>query len=310
MPTFSPYTDDVKKATYDANSVLIATADNTPIALVLGASTILGRQAAGDIVALTGAEALTITGGAAVDQTMYIGTTQVAINRATAPLTLAGITLTAPVLGTATGTALDLTVANTGNDIPLTVTQNDTTNNPDAATITQNGSNNALVINTKAGSAINMAGTSATVMLENINGNGMTSGTITKIYSNSLTDGHQLDVQNNNANQTGWMQRIYNAGASDSLFVDQNGNGYGWYVDKDCTVNNTRTWAAKIDSDNAGTGTALGCGIDMSSFSVDEPLFKVVADAGNTAGTLTGQIAIDVAGTTYYVYYYTTSTVV
>ena len=39
---------------------------------------------------------------AATDQTFYIGTTQVAINRASAALTLAGITLTTPDLGTPT----------------------------------------------------------------------------------------------------------------------------------------------------------------------------------------------------------------
>ena len=41
-----------------------------------------------------------LAGKAAVDQTMYIGTTGVAINRTTAALTLAGLTLTTPNLGT------------------------------------------------------------------------------------------------------------------------------------------------------------------------------------------------------------------
>ena len=43
---------------------------------------------------------LSLTGKADVDQTFYIGTTQVAINRASAALTLAGLTLTTPDLGT------------------------------------------------------------------------------------------------------------------------------------------------------------------------------------------------------------------
>ncbi len=37
---------------------------------------------------------------AATDQAMHIGTTEVAINRASAALTLAGITLTTPDIGT------------------------------------------------------------------------------------------------------------------------------------------------------------------------------------------------------------------
>jgi len=50
--------------------------------------------------ASNGAGALTNLGAAAVAQTFYIGTTQVAINRASAALTLAGLTLTTPNLGT------------------------------------------------------------------------------------------------------------------------------------------------------------------------------------------------------------------
>lgn len=45
---------------------------------------------------------------AAIAQTMYIGTTGVAINRGTGALTLAGITLTTPNIGEATGTSLQL----------------------------------------------------------------------------------------------------------------------------------------------------------------------------------------------------------
>jgi hypothetical protein len=46
-------------------------------------------------------------GAAAVGQTMHIGTTAVAINRASAALTLAGITLTSPNIGVATGTSFN-----------------------------------------------------------------------------------------------------------------------------------------------------------------------------------------------------------
>ena len=51
----------------------------------------------------------TDTTRAAVGQTMYIGTTAVTINRASAALTLAGISLTAPNIGNATGTSLSTT---------------------------------------------------------------------------------------------------------------------------------------------------------------------------------------------------------
>jgi len=47
---------------YDAHSVLIAILDDTPVVLPVAASRLIGRKAAGNIVALTGAEVLTIAG--------------------------------------------------------------------------------------------------------------------------------------------------------------------------------------------------------------------------------------------------------
>lgn len=46
----------VAKSLFDANSLLVANADDTPLALVMAASTILGRKATGNIGALTPAE--------------------------------------------------------------------------------------------------------------------------------------------------------------------------------------------------------------------------------------------------------------
>jgi len=64
-----------------------------------------------------------LSGYALVGQTFYIGTTQVAINRASAALTLAGIILTTPEIGAATGTSLtnsgDLTLASTGAGVNI-----------------------------------------------------------------------------------------------------------------------------------------------------------------------------------------------
>lgn len=68
-------TDYMLKSLFDANTILIATTDNTPAPLTIGASTIVGRKASGDIVALTPAEIMSV------------------------------ITVTAPATKTSTGTA-------------------------------------------------------------------------------------------------------------------------------------------------------------------------------------------------------------
>ena len=240
-------------------------------------------------------------------------------------------------------------VADTENVIGLSVTQNDTTNNPKAVSIEDNGTGGALYIQQDgAGTALAVYQNATTngyaAIIDNdstnreslvINHNAVTSTSSALLINYSgvrygsqlllnsiIATGYYGDLIYSNVAQTtalanvAFIQdhasstipvlKVINDGTGDAVVIDQNANANGLYIDKDCTVNDTRTWAAKVDSDNAGTGTALGCGIDMSSFSVDEPLLKVVADAITSLGTLSGQFAIDVAGTTYYVPYYTT----
>ena len=75
--------DAVPRALFDANTILYATTDDTPVALTVAASRIVGRKSTGNIVALTAAEVLTILGLEAdlanltsveVDQLEAIGT--------------------------------------------------------------------------------------------------------------------------------------------------------------------------------------------------------------------------------------------
>ncbi len=52
--------DVVTKALYDANSILAATADNTPTALTIAEQTLVGRVTAGNIAALSSADVLSL----------------------------------------------------------------------------------------------------------------------------------------------------------------------------------------------------------------------------------------------------------
>lgn len=63
----------VEESLFDAHSILVANSDNTPTALVVAASRIIGRKASGNIAALTQAEVIEILGGAlsTTDRTGY-----------------------------------------------------------------------------------------------------------------------------------------------------------------------------------------------------------------------------------------------
>jgi hypothetical protein len=89
---------------------------------------------------------------AAVGQTFYIGTTQVAINRASAALTLAGITLTTPDIGVATATSVNkVAITAPANGSTLTIA--------DAKTFT---CNNTLTLSGTDSSTLNI-GTGGTL---------------------------------------------------------------------------------------------------------------------------------------------------
>ncbi len=63
----APDATKVDKATLDANSILYAVTDDTPAALAVAASRIVGRKASGDIAALTVAEVKTLLAYVAAD---------------------------------------------------------------------------------------------------------------------------------------------------------------------------------------------------------------------------------------------------
>jgi hypothetical protein len=74
-------TGAVAKSTYDAHTVLAATADNTPAAVTLAAKTLLGRGASGNIVALPTAITLDGTPPAIDDTELVTVPTTLAIGR-------------------------------------------------------------------------------------------------------------------------------------------------------------------------------------------------------------------------------------
>ena len=147
-------------------------------ALIVDTGTLtLTANAANNSVLTIGAGAVSVSGAntgdqslagyALVDQTMYIGTTAVAINRGTGALTLAGITLTTPDCGTpsaivltnASGTVTNLTLVTPAIGTPSAGVLTSCTGLPAAAVVA-----GSLVANMEASDH----GTAATDMLVNV----------------------------------------------------------------------------------------------------------------------------------------------
>jgi len=104
---------------------------------------------------------LALTGKAAIAQTFYIGTTQVAINRASAALTLAGLTLTTPNLGTPSA-LIGTNISGTGSSFTAGAVSNATfttalTVNTGTLTLTADGGNDSVL--TIGGGAVSVSGT-------------------------------------------------------------------------------------------------------------------------------------------------------
>lgn len=93
--------DAVPNSLFDANTILAATADNTPAALPVAASRIVGRKSTGDIAAMTAAEARAVLGLATTDSPVFAGGT-------------IGVTSPQPTYGAELGDGVSLTQNLTG----------------------------------------------------------------------------------------------------------------------------------------------------------------------------------------------------
>lgn len=129
----SAHADKIDKATLDANSVLYATADDTPAALAMAASTILARLASGNIVAATPAQLKTLLAIVSGDVSDFTEAAQDAVGAAltdTATIdltyndganTITGAVLDSPTVAGATPAQLRDRSTHTGTQTAATI---------------------------------------------------------------------------------------------------------------------------------------------------------------------------------------------
>ena len=110
----------VMKSLFDANTILIATADNDPAPLTVGASTFVGRKASGDIVALTTAEAKDLV--KKVEALVFVCSDETTDLAVTAPV----VTYRMPYGYTVTGVTACVTTAPVGATLTVDIKQSGT----------------------------------------------------------------------------------------------------------------------------------------------------------------------------------------
>lgn len=151
------------------------------------------------------------------------------------------------ITGTASAKALDLTVANGGNDIPLVITQSDTTNNPEVVRITNSANKHALYIDQAGVLDSNQLGMN--------------------IYSDAAqTQGAALiRYMLDNASSTIPILRVQNDGTGNGILIDTNNTAVSLNIDSEATTGNVIT----VDSQNTA-GDLLKLSVNTAEkFAVD-----------------------------------------
>ena len=154
------------------------------------------------------------------------------------------------------GGVIQVTIADTKNQVGLIVNQNDITNNPNAATIINAGTGIGLFIDQNGnGVALNIDAESTTANVLNINSTTTTTGNVLNIGdASSLTAGNVarfssasaspsarniLELVNINSASTGCtILKLEQNSAQTALFIDQNANGSSLVIDSESTTVN------------------------------------------------------------------------
>jgi len=160
-----------------------------------------------------------------------------------------------------TSKAIDVTIANAGNDVGLTVTQNDVTNNPVGATITNAGTGNGLFIDQNGnGIALNIDSESTTVDAVDINAAALTTGRALYIHNSSTawtgTTG-LTDITIDHPDSTGSALYLRNDGDGPNLKFNQGKDVE--VIDFDActdggTTHTTLAGSIKVQMPNGSTG--------------------------------------------------------
>ncbi len=206
---------------------------------------------------------------------------------------------------------ISITIADTVNSAGLTVNQNDTTNNPNAATIINTGTGSGLFIDQNGnGIALDIDAESTTANVIRVfdaktttgnifsltGANALTTGRAAFFESNSPSTGARNVVECKNTNSSAINAvtlRVEQNSAANALHIDQNADGVSLSIDSEATtaniidINAPTTTTGQIIDVNANsltTGRILNLTSNSSSTGVRD-LVRIVND--NTLATNT-----------------------
>lgn len=186
------------------------------------------------------------------------------------------------------------TIANGGNSVALTLTQNDTTNNPRALVINNTTSGDAIEINSTQASAIamdiNTATTSANVF--DITNTGVLAASGTRALmrldmQNASASAFLLYLDNDGSGTTLQINDTLASKTNGSLIVTSVGDNWGIDIDKDITNANTSRGSLRIDQKSVVN--------DAATYTKTVAAVQITSGVTETSGTITDSaIVLDI----------------
>jgi trimeric autotransporter adhesin len=220
-----------------------------------------------------------------------------------------------PLAGGALTGAVTATADNTDNYVPLTITQNDKTNNKIALSVVNIGTGTGININQDA----NGAGLSVDKDVTNSNNNTVSitidnksvvtdAATYTKTgaalsitsgvteTSGTITDSAiTLDINQTHADSTGNCVDIDNDGTGNNIFINQDGNGIGLNIDTEATTVD----AINVDADAITTGSIARLASNCADATARN-LVEIINDNSAAVGSVPLMVQQDAPTSTNY----------
>jgi len=296
--------------TLSANSAAITHSGTTTLAITSTSGTVSVESVTFTGAAISGVSTIgmsgTLTLSANSANITHSGTTSLTIASTSGTVAIESVVFTGAAISgvsSISGKYAAFTVANTENNVPLTLTQNDTTNNPNTCAIINDGTGNTIDIDSNGATgrsiSISHASSEHGISINHVttamaSANGLVN--INSAIEETNADGYLLRINNDHASSVNVVAYLKNDGTGQLMSLVQNGNaahinfsgdptpgspadGDFWFSGTNLIlrVASTSNNIAMSAGTTGGTGSA-GAGKQYVEMNVGGTIFKMLHD--------------------------------